>query len=104
MSDTQTRLDAIREGAAWLAMGVTEDDPTRAYETVVEGAAALADELERVTAALRERFVGKTGGCLLCDDYWETPEGLACACGMLVLAGGARAGVLRGCCLSREGE
>jgi hypothetical protein len=54
MSDTQARLDAIREGAAWLAAGVIEDDPTRAYETVVEGAAALAAELERVTAALRE--------------------------------------------------
>jgi hypothetical protein len=55
---------------------------------------ARVAELERVTAALRERFVGKTGGCLVCDDYWENPDapnGLECACGTLALAGGARA-------------
>lgn len=56
----------------------------RVYDRAEAAEAALAD----TKRALRERFVTPTGGCRLCDDFWEGESGLECACGMLALAAG----------------
>jgi hypothetical protein len=98
MSDTQARLDAIRRWQDWRGSGFPAGDEdglvvvTELVSAIVLGD-ALADELERVTAALREiaDHVVVSEGEFPDDncDWHCTSEIVAKA--KSALAGGARA-------------
>jgi hypothetical protein len=64
----------LRERDEWKAEANRRGWPKEAakeYHRLKADEPKLLRERDTLRETLRQRFVGPTGGCLLCDDYWE---------------------------------